>query len=76
MSREGDTDDFAGCVVTRHGLVDAYSDNSTEKKFLVMRFIFDGREYCRRIDDPIGFTRKSATILAGKFAKEIAGGGK
>lgn len=68
---------FIAALSTPHGMarIDVIEGHGNEPRLCGIRFIFNGREYCRW---PIVKSRRGAVIAAGKFVREIVAkhGGK
>lgn len=68
---------FTATLSTPHGMaeINGTIDGGNEARWCEIRFIFNGREYCRW---PIVKSRRGAIIAAGKFVREIVAkhGGK
>jgi hypothetical protein len=63
----------SGAVSIRHGIVAVHVEPAFDdfRGFTSFRFVWDGREYGRRIDKEM--TDRGVATAAGRFAREIAG---
>lgn len=62
-----------GCVITPYGIVSMYSQGHDLAcdKHTHLDFVLDGR--CHSLSIKRAFTAKGCAIVAGRFAKQIAG---